>query len=78
MAFDITKLTQYTPGEVSTDQAHRNYYYMAPEEEALVQGILMRQPMCWILVLESLAGVSVSMSSPPQPIPIRWDSYHLG
>lgn len=35
MAFEITKLTQYTPGEVSTDQAHRNYYYMAPEEEAL-------------------------------------------
>lgn len=32
MAFDYTKFVQYTPGEVSTDQAIRNYFYRAPEE----------------------------------------------
>jgi len=32
MAFDYTKFAQYTPGEVSTDQAIRNYFYMAPDE----------------------------------------------
>ena len=32
MAFDYTKFVQYTPGEVSTDQAIRNYFYRAPDE----------------------------------------------
>ena len=32
MAFDYRKFAQYTPGEISTDQAIRNYFYMAPEE----------------------------------------------